>query len=116
MICMVELGELEANHAEFEERGTRVVVISMEDCAKAEATQADFPHLKVVADGDARMCRALEVIHPGIAPDGSDAAAPTTILVDGKGKVRWLFRPERHMTRLSTAELLKAIDEHLLGS
>jgi hypothetical protein len=44
---------------------------------------------------------------------GQDPAAPTTILVDGQGTVRWLFRPDRFLERLSPAQLLAAIDEHM---
>jgi hypothetical protein len=36
-----------------------------------------------------------------------------TILVGGQGTVRWLFRPGRFLERLSPAQLLAAIDEHL---
>lgn len=60
------------------------------------------------------MCQALQVMHPGAGYDGGDVAAPTTILVDGQGTVRWLFRPDRFLKRLSPAELLAAIDEHLM--
>jgi alkyl hydroperoxide reductase subunit AhpC len=112
-VCLTELGELEAQHQEFEKRRTRVVVISLEDQEKAQLTQADFPHLVVVADADRHLCKALDVIHPGVAPGGQDAAAPTTFLVDGTGKVRWLFRPKRHLVRLSPEELLAKVDEYL---
>ena len=44
-----------------------------------------------------------------------DADAPTTILVDGQGVVRWVFRPERFLTRLSPEELLAAVDQHVGG-
>ena len=110
---MKELGELEANHEKFEDRDTQVIVISMEGPEKARLTQADFPHLKVVADGDATVARAFDTVHKHASPDGSDCNAPTTILVDGKGRVRWLFRPDFHIVRLSPAQLLAAIDEHL---
>ena len=40
---------------------------------------------------------------------------PTTFLVDGSGNVRWLFRPERFLVRLSPAELLAAVDANLQG-
>ena len=110
---MKELGELEANHEKFEDRDAQVVVISLEGPEKARLTQADFPHLKVVADGDASVARAFDTVHKHASPDGSDCNAPTTILVDGKGRVRWLFRPDFHIVRLSPAQLLAAIDKHL---
>ena len=52
---MVELGQLERNHQEFEKRKTRVVAVSIEGLDDAKKTQADFPHLVVVADPE-RSC------------------------------------------------------------
>jgi hypothetical protein len=49
----------------------------------------------------------------GREPAGSDTAAPTTFLVDGNGSVRWTFRPDRILTRLSPSELLAAIDKEM---
>jgi peroxiredoxin len=113
MICMVELGELEKKHDEFEKRHVRVVVISNDEQPIARKTQADFPHLVVVSDAQQNMAKALEVIHRGMAQDGSDTNAPTTFLVDGNGTVRWLFRPDRVSERLSPEEVLEAVDGNL---
>lgn len=113
---MIELGQLEKAHAEFEKRKTRVVVISLEDHQDAQRTQADFPHLLVVADTNRKLSEALEVIHDQSAPDGKDTTAPTTFLVDGAGVVRWNFRPERFLVRLTPAEVLAAIDERMSGN
>jgi peroxiredoxin len=113
---MIELGQLEAEHREFEKRKTRVVVVSLEDQKTAQATQTDFPHLVVVADAEGKLSEALDVIHRHSGPEGVDTAAPTTILVDGSGTVRWTFRPERFLTRLSPAEVLAAVDEHMPGN
>src|SRR5262245_29884103 len=112
---MTELGQLEAEYREFDKRKARVVVISLEGQETAQATQADFPHLVVVADADRQVAGALDVIHHHSAPDGGDTTAPTTILVDGGGTVRWTFRPDRFLTRLSPAQVLAALDEHMPG-
>ena len=104
---MTELGELESHFQEFDKRKTRILVISTDDRENAQKSQAQFPHLKAVADTDQKMCQTLNVM------DGEDKAAPTTILVDGQGTVRWLFRPDRFLERLSSAQLLAAIDAHL---
>src|SRR5437016_2360371 len=109
-MCMVELGELEKHHSEFAQRKLRVVVASNDDQPTAQKTQADFPHLIVLADTDQTLAKAMSVIHPGAAQDGTDTNAPTTFLLDGAGKVRWLYRPERVLDRLPPEELLKAID------
>ena len=110
---MIELGKLEAEHADFDKRKVRVVVASLEDQKAAQATQAAFPHLVVVADAEGKLTKALEVVHRHSAPDGGDTAAPTTLLVDGTGTVRWLFRPDRFFTRLTPAQVFTALDEHM---
>ena len=110
---MVELGQLEARHAEFEKRHTRVVAISLEGEEDAQLTQADFPHLVVVADAKRHMAEALDVMHADSNPKGGDTTAPTTFLVDGQGIVRWNYRPDRFLRRLSPAEVLAAVDEHM---
>jgi peroxiredoxin len=106
---MTELGELESHFQEFKNRKDRVdiVAISTDNREDAQKSQTQFPHLKVVADTDQKLCQTLNVMH------GEDKAAPTTILVDGQGTVLWLFRPDRFLERLSPAQLLAAIDAHL---
>jgi len=110
---MIELGELESHWREFEDRKVRVVVVSVEDLEAAKATQAQFPHLVVVADAGRQLADAVGVIHLHSAPDGSDTAAPTTLLIDGGGAVRWTFRPDRVLSRLSPAEVLAAADREM---
>jgi len=56
------------------------------------------------------MARAMAVVQTGVGPKGEDTNAPTTFLVDGSGQVRWNFRPERFIVRLSPEELLNAIE------
>jgi alkyl hydroperoxide reductase subunit AhpC len=108
---VIELGQLETHHEEFARRNVEVVVISVEDQKDAQLTQKDFPHLVVVADYEQTLAKAVEVLHPGTSPEGGDTSAPTTILVDGSGTVRWVHRPPTVIGRLSPAEVLKAIDE-----
>ena len=110
---MIELGELEKNHAEFEKRTVRVVVASLEGQEDAKLTQRDFPHLVVVADANGELIKAAEVLHKGAGPQGEDIAAPTTFFIDKQGIVRSLFRPGQVITRLSAKEVLRAVDEHL---
>jgi peroxiredoxin len=110
---MIELGELERRHADFDRRDTRIVVVSVEGPETAKETQAKFPHLVVVSDAGRELTNVADVIHPRSGPDGRDTSAPATLLVDRQGTVRWTFRPERILTRLSPDELLAAIDQHL---
>src|SRR5262245_38038090 len=110
---MIELGELERRHEDFAKRNARVIVSSVEGTDDAAKTQAQFPHLFVLADQGRGLSNAAELIHPHSGPNDSDTDAPTTILVDRQGMVRWFFRPSAVFTRLSPDEVLKAVDEHL---
>jgi len=110
---MTELGQLESRWQDFEKRNVRVVAVSVEGPEEAKATQADFPHLVIVADPERKLTEAVAALHPGSGPEGGDTAAPTTLLIDGSGTVRWTFRPDRVLTRLSPEELLGAIDREM---
>jgi peroxiredoxin len=112
---MIELGQLERRHEDFEKRHVQIVAIANDDQPTAKATQDDFPHLIVVSDAEQNMAKAVEVIHPGAGHGGGDTNVPTTILVDGDGTVRWVFRPARISDRLSPDELLAAINETWKG-
>lgn len=108
---MKELGELEKRREEFARRQVRVVAISNDDEATAKKSQADLPHLTFVADKDQKMSKAMQVIHAGAGPGGTDTNAPTTFLVDGAGKVRWLFRADNFVERAEPDVVLAAIDK-----
>jgi peroxiredoxin len=110
---MIELGQLERRHEEFARRNARVIVVSVEGLEDAQETQADYPHLLVLADKQRGLSEAAGVIHPHSAPDGGDTSAPTTMLVDHDGKVRWVYRSGQVVARLSPDEVLQAIDEHM---
>jgi alkyl hydroperoxide reductase subunit AhpC len=112
---MVELGQLERRHEDFARRNTRVLVASLEGPEEARQTQADFPHLFVLADQGRGLSEVVGLIHPHAGPDGSDADAPTTILVDRHGTVRWLYRSGGVLTRLSPDEVMQAVDLHVRG-
>ena len=108
---MIELGELERRHEDFARRKWQVVVVSIEGPDEAKQTQADFPHLLVVTDRERGLSDAVDLIHPHSGPGGGDTSAPTTILIDRQGVVRWLYRPPSAISRLSSDEVLRAIDQ-----
>jgi peroxiredoxin len=110
---MIELGKLEANHEKFKRRNAQVVVVSLEGPEDAQETKKDFDHLVVVADKERGLTSKVEVIHKHSAPDGGDTSAPTTILIDRHGIVRWLYRPDRFFRRLAPEEVLEAMDKYL---
>ena len=108
--CMTQLTDLESHYAEFNRVGAAVVVISIEDQDMAAQTQSDFPHLTVVSDKQRELSTAIDLINKGFSPDGGDSAAPTVLLLDGEGKVRWLHRPTRFIARPSAKELVANIE------
>jgi peroxiredoxin len=109
---MDELGELEKRHEQFARRKVRIVAVSNDTDADAQETQAKFSHLSVVADTQQNLAKAMHVIHAGAGKDGTDTNAPTTLLIDGAGAIRWTFRPANLATRLTPEELLEAIDKN----
>jgi len=116
---MTELGQLNTRHEDFGKRNVRIVVVSIQGPEESQQTQQDFPNLVVATDEDRRLSELFEVIHEGSNPteggilDAGDTSAPTTILVDGQGIVRWWHRPDRYLERLSPDEMLAEIDKHL---
>src|SRR5262245_22302974 len=110
---MIELVQLERRHDEFPRRKTNLYVVSVEGLDDARKTQADFPHLVVLADQGGTLSEAAGLVHPHAAPDGRDVDVPTTILVDQAGIVRWLHRAPAVNERLSPDEVLQAIERNL---
>ncbi len=89
------------------------MAISLDDLETSLLTQKDLPHLIVVSDAERHLADAVQVIHPKSSPEQGDTTAPTTIIVSGNGSVRWIYRPERFLTRLSPGALLSALDATL---
>ena len=110
---MMELVQLERRNEDFVRRNTRVIVVSMEGLDDAQRTQEKFPRLVVLSDSKRGLSEALGLIDFHAAPDGSDVDAPTTIIVDRDGVVRWLFRPSEVISRLSPDDVLKAVDQNI---
>jgi peroxiredoxin len=110
---MVELGQLEAQHAEFDKRNVRIVAASLDGVDDSAATQKKLPHLTIMSDADESLAKAADIIGPQRSPTGGDTVSPTTVLLDRSGQVRWVFRPDRYITRLTSQELAAAIDAHL---
>jgi peroxiredoxin len=111
---MIELGQLEGHHADFEKRNVQVVAVSQDNLEDSKKTQAEVPHLKVVSDVDHKIADALGIMDKEHhSPKGEDTNAPTTILVDGSGTVRWIGRPNSFLVRFRTEDVLEAVDKHL---
>jgi len=109
-VCLMELGQLDERNRDFAGRNTRIVVASLDTLETSAKTQAQFPHLTIVADVDKNLINAAGVLHEKANPEGGDAAAPTTILIDKNGIVRSIYRPTGVLGRQSPDELLETID------
>lgn len=90
-------------------------MVSNDDQATATLTQTQFPDLIVISDAKQSLAKAMQVLHAGMGPGGSDTNAPTTFLVDGEGYVRWFFRPDNFLDRLPPENLLAAVDKTWTG-
>ena len=112
---MIELGELDDRSAEFKERGLRVFAASIDGADRTRQNQKRFPALKLVSDEDRGLVTALDALHERAGPGGVDGMYPTTLIVDGAGKIRWVYRPSNVISRLTVDELLAAADEKLGG-
>lgn len=110
---MFELGQLDEHHADFAARGLRIVALSVDDQENTAKMQQRFPHLLLLADPERKTIEAFQSVHRGVGPGHSDVAAPTTFLVDKAGTVRWVFRPDRVIERLSPSELRAAVEPQL---
>jgi peroxiredoxin len=110
---MVELGQLEGRHQDFAKRGTRIVAVSLDNQEDTAKTAKKFPHLVIVSDEQGSICGAAEVVGPHHGLDGKQTLAPTTILIDRRGHVRGVFRPDRFVERLKPGEVLARVDECL---
>jgi alkyl hydroperoxide reductase subunit AhpC len=111
---MIELGQLERRSEDFARRQTRVIAASLEGTEDAAKTQAENPHLLILADDKRGLSEAAGLIHANSNPHGGgDTSAPTTILVDHDGIVRWIYRSGSVVARLSPDEVLQALDAHM---
>jgi peroxiredoxin len=111
---MIELGELEKHHKQFDDRNVRIISVSPDDLEDSKKTQDTFPHLQVVSDAELNIADALAIRDKkNKGEHGKETNSPTTILVDKTGTVRWVYRADRFITRLSPEEVLSAVDQHL---
>ena len=53
-------------------------VLLRQEIIESQKTQADFPHLVVVADAGRGLSSVADVIHENSNPKGGDTSAPAT--------------------------------------
>ena len=79
----------------------------------ARQTQGQYPNLTLVGDDSEHLANRLELFHLKKAPNGKRAFAPTTILVDRSGTIRYVARPSSIADRLHWSELLDRAKQSL---
>jgi peroxiredoxin len=109
---MIELGQLEARHEDFDKRNARVVAVSLDNLKESALTQKQFPDLIIVSDEDKGLANAVQLIAPQQSPTGGETVAPTTVLIDRGGVVRWVSRKGNFLERPAPDEVLAALDQH----
>jgi len=110
---MIELGQLEEHQQDFAKCHVRVVAASPDNREDTAKIQESLPHLLILSDADHKLAETANVLGPHRGPDGEITNSPTTILVDSKGIVRWIFRPDRFLMRMSAEDVLANVDSHL---
>lgn len=128
--CNLQIHELQSTKAEFDARGVKLAVISVDVPTEEAKTQAKqgvtFPML---SDSDLVAHKAFHVVHTAGADEqaklagfgldlraysGKDHhsfAVPAIFLVDKKGVVRFAHVSEDYKTRPSAAQLLSTFDK-----
>jgi peroxiredoxin len=112
---MVELGQLESRYSEFEKKNVQIVAVSLDNVQDTADMKKQFPHLIMISDAEENLSKAVAVLGPLKGHNGEETDSPTTILVDRNGQVRWVFRPDLVLERISPDKLLEAIDKNLHG-
>jgi peroxiredoxin len=130
--CNIQLHDLGAAKADFDQRGVKVVAISVDtpnEEAKTQGKQGTkFPML---SDSKLEAHKAFKIVHAapeaeqkaltgyGIdlkafsGEDHKSFATPAIFLVDKSGTVKWVHVDEDYKTRPSPKQLLAALDKAL---
>jgi len=112
-VCTTELGRTASLKDEFDERGVRVIGISVDpidshngwakDIAEVGGTDLNFP---LIADPDRKVSEVYDMIHPG---EGDTSTVRSVFIVDPKNKVRLTLTYPKSVGR-NFGEILRVID------
>ena len=112
-VCTTELGRTASLKDEFDERGVRVIGISVDpidshngwakDIAEVGGTDLNFP---LIADPDRKVSEVYDMIHPG---EGDTSTVRSVFIVDPKNKVRLTLTYPKSIGR-NFGEILRVID------
>jgi len=112
-VCTTELGRTASLKDEFDERGVRVIGISVDpidshngwakDIAEVGGTDLNFP---LIADPDRKVSEVYDMIHPG---EGDTSTVRSVFIVDPQNKVRLTLTYPKSVGR-NFGEILRVID------
>jgi peroxiredoxin len=105
------------------ERGVEVVAVSVDppEIAEAMRRKLELP-MKILCDTGGTLMDPLGIRHDGGMPPNliagevgrvnpsRDLFLATNYLVDEKGVIRWIYRPDTYRMRASIDELVTAVD------
>ena len=112
---MSELQGLQLSKSDLATRGCRVVGIAV-DTVEENATLARAAALEfqLLSDRELHMLDAYGLRHVA-GHDGTDIALSASVLIDAAGIVRWTSVARNFRVRPTPAEVLAALDTHVLG-
>ena len=112
-VCTTELGRTAALKSGFEERGTKVIALSVDpiedhhgwapDIADATGNALNFP---IIADPDKKVSELYDMIHPG---EGDTSTVRSVFVIDPANKVRLILTYPKSTGR-NFDEVLRVID------
>jgi peroxiredoxin len=98
--------------SEFDTRGVRVVVISVDsvDTNQQHSQKMGFT-FSLLSDADVAVIRRYDLLHRGAGPKGIDIARPAEFLIDSHGIIRWVNLTDNIAVRARPEQALQAFDE-----
>jgi len=110
------LRSLEDRKGGFDQRGVRLVAISVDPAAVSKKLAADQGYSYLFLSDETRtVLRQWDLLHEK-GHDGQDISRPAEFLIDPDGIVRWVNLSDNFMQRLDADEALRAIDAVRGGS
>jgi alkyl hydroperoxide reductase subunit AhpC len=112
-VCTTELGEVARIKSEFDQRGVKVIGLSVDPldaherwCLDIERTQGQAPNFPMIADPDREVANLYGMIHP----NASDTTTVRSVFVIGPDKKVKLTITYPQSTGRNFDEILRVID------
>lgn len=107
-MCLNQLGQLEADLAQFRQKNAEVIAIAVQDQAGAQTSASSakvtYP---VLADSDHKIAEAYGVYN--LLGDG--VAAPSIFIIDKSGQIVWSHRGQTVSDRPSNQTILENLPQ-----